>query len=486
MIKKKPRLETILEDIEAEGFALSRRSLHYSGGSVEILYIPQLTDRVSLMDFVIKPLSRHLEQGSNTLHGLKAETVARNVLYADEYKLQTDEEEVKSLILDGKTIILFSEDDEYIVVNLKKVEHRPISDPTIEYTVRGPRDCFVENLDTNLALIRYRNKDTKLRIYQYKVGKRTQTNVALFYIEDIANSRTVSLMKQRIQSIDVDGIGESGELEVFLQNGKRNLFPQMGVVERSDMAQHLLNEGKVLVLVDGSGLALSAPKVFPEFFYSCDDRYDNMYFGLFMRMTRFAAFLIALYASSLYVGVTSFHMDALPSRYVISLAEMRTKVPFPPFVGAIMLEFLVELLREALIRVPKQIGSAVGIVSAIVIGQAAISAGIFSPLLLILASASLLASFVMPDYTLINPIRILKIFVLFSTAFLGFYGLVLFSCVILVHLVSIESFGVPYLAPWAPFNRYDFIRTLIYNVSISPSRPKYLNVKDKTRMKNRR
>jgi spore germination protein KA/spore germination protein len=202
-----------------------------------------------------------------------------------------------------------------------------------------------------------------------------------------------------------------------------------------------------------------------------------------MRTTRYASFLLALYATSLFVGFSSFHLDALPSRYVISLAEMRVKVPVPAFVSAVILEFVVELLREALIRVPKQIGSAVGIVSAIVIGQAAIAAGIFSPLLLIVASAALLASFVMPDYTLINPIRILKIIALFCTGFLGFYGLVLFSCALLIHLVSIESFGVPYFAPWAPFNRYDFIRTLIFNISISPRRNQYLNDKDKTRTK---
>ena len=485
MIRKKPKSETILESIEAEGFALSRRSLPCKEGSIEILYIPQLTDRVSLMNFVIRPLSLYLERASNAAQALKAETIAESVLYADDFTLQTDEDEAAPLILDGRTILLIPGDDQYIVVNLNKVEHRSISDPMIEYTLRGPRDCFVENLNVNMALIRYRSKDAKLRICQYKVGKRTKTNVALFYIQDIANARVVSLMKQRIQSIEVDSIGESGELEAFLQNGKCNLFPQMGVVERSDMAQHLLHEGKVLVLVDGSGLALSAPKVFSEFFHSCDDRYDNMYFGLFMRILRYVAFFLALYASSLYVGIAEFHMDALPSRYVISLADMSAKVPFPPIISVLMLEFIMELLREALLRVPKQIGSAVGIVSAIVIGQAAISAGIFSPLLLILVAASLLASFVMPDYTLVNPVRVLKIAALFCTAFLGFYGLVLFSCALLAYLVSYESFGVPYIAPFAPFNRYDFVRSLIFNITISPYRPKYLNDRDKTRYKGK-
>jgi spore germination protein KA/spore germination protein len=178
-------------------------------------------------------------------------------------------------------------------------------------------------------------------------------------------------------------------------------------------------------------------------------------------------------------------MDALPSHYVISLAEMRIGVPFPPIVGAFLLEFLMELLREALLRVPKQIGSAVGIVSAIVIGQAAISAGIFSPLLLILATAGLLASFVMPDFALANVMRVIKIAALLSTAILGFYGLVLFTCALLAHLISTESFGVPYFSPLAPFNRYDFLRSFIFNISFSPYRPKNLRDKDTTRARTR-
>jgi spore germination protein KA/spore germination protein len=324
-------------------------------------------------------------------------------------------------------------------------------------------------------------KDPKLRVKQLKVGRRTKTDVAVFYIEDIANENVVSTIQKRIEAIDVDAIGESGELEVFLQNSKWSLFPQMGVVERSDMACHLLTEGKVLILVDGSGLALSAPKVFAEFFHSCDDRYDNMFFGLMMRLLRYMSLFIVLTASSYFVAVSSFHIDALPSQYTLDLAQMRTKVPLPPILSALMLEFIVELLREALLRVPKQIGSAVGIVSAIVIGQASIAAGIFSPLLLIIVSLSLLASFVMPDYTLINPFRILKIAALISTSIFGFYGLILFLCLLLSSLTSMDSFGVPYLAPFAPFNLYDFLRSLMFNVSFSPLRHKYNRNKDNTR-----
>ena len=196
------------------------------------------------------------------------------------------------------------------------------------------------------------------------------------------------------------------------------------------MAYHILLEGKVLVLVDGSGIALSAPKVFSEYFYSCDDRYDNKLFGLFARIIRYSAILIALTAASLYVAVTSFHTEVLPSDYAILLATLRSNVPFSALIGASLLEFTMELLREALLRVPKQIGPAIGIVGALVVGQAAIAAGIYNPILLILSAMSLLASFAIPDYTLINPFRLLKFYMILITGFLGFFGFTVGLCTI--------------------------------------------------------
>ena len=477
------RSESILKSLDAEGFSYSKRSIPIDGGTIHVLYIQNLTDRPSLSELVVKPLAVHFQRRVPGLQMLHARDVMESLLYADDCRLESDSGMVRDHILNGMTVILLSWDEEYIIVNLRKVAHRAVAEPQIEYTLRGPRDCFVENLTVNLSLIRYRVKDPKLRIQHFMVGRRSKADVAVIYIEDIANESIVRTVQKRIEAIDVDTIGESGELETYLQNSKWSLFPQMGLVERSDMACHLLSEGKVLVLVDGSGLVLSAPKVFCEFFHSCDDRYDNPYFGLMMRLVRYVSLFFVLTASSYFVAITTFHMDALPSQYTLDLAQMRTKVPVPPILSALMLEFIVELLREALLRIPKQIGSAVGIVSAIVIGQASIAAGIFSPLLLIIVSAALLASFVMPDYALINPFRILKIVALLSTSFLGFYGLILFLSLLLAHMVSMDSFGVPYLAPFAPFNRYDFLRSLMFNITFSPLRHKFLKDKDKTRSK---
>lgn len=480
MLHTKARYGKIIEMLETKNLAMSIRAIPFDGGELSLLYIKQLTDRPGLAENVVKPLIQHC---SALKKPPKAAEVMNAIVYADDCKVESDDEKIADLILAGMIVIIFSTDKQYLVIDLKQVEHRSIPTPETTYALRAPKDCFTENLDVNISLIRYRVKDENLRIKTFEVGRRTKTSVAVVYIEDIADNTVVTEIQKRIKAIDIDGISESGELQSFLLNKKSDLFPQMGLLERSDMAYNMLTEGKVLTLVDGSPIALSAPKVFAEFFYSCDDRYDNKYFGALMRLVRYVALISALTSSSLYVAIISFNTSVLPGEYAIAVAEMRAKVPLSAFMGALALEFLVELVREALLRVPKQIGPAVGIVGAIIIGQAAIAAGLFSPLLLILVSVSLLASFAIGDYSLGNPFRILKFSLLIFTGAFGFYGFVLCISLILISLVSVNSFGVPFMAPFAPFKWYDFIRSIFFNTSTSPLRPKYLRNKDKTRTK---
>jgi len=436
--------EKWIESIVSSDLDITRRSVPYKGGKAELMYIQQLTDRLALSENVVKPLVIACASG---MSHLTAQTTLDGIIYADSVKVETDWTRIQEFILSGMAVLLFSTDDSFLVVNQKKVEKRSVPTPQLTYTVRGGQDCFTENLDTNLSLIRYRVKDPNLRIQYLEVGVRTRTRVAVLYIQDIANETAVNEVLKRIRNVQVDGIGESGELQSFLLNDNKKLFPQMGLIERSDMAYHTLLEGKVLVLADGGSIALYAPKVFSEFFFSCDDRFDNKYFGMFNRLIRYAAIATALTASSIFVAITSFHTEVLPSDYVISLAQMRSNVPFSAMVGALLLEFIMELLREALIRVPKQIGPAIGIVGAIVIGQAAIAAGFFSPVLLTIAAVSLLASFAIPDYTLISPFRILKFALIAFTGAMGFFGFTAFLTAIAIELVSLNSFGTPYMAP---------------------------------------
>lgn len=476
---RKNDFDKLLETLRTDGHDFSERTVSYAQGEVVLFFIAQLTDRVTLAEDVIKPLILHCASGKNM--PTPQETV-NGIIYADICHIESDWKTVQNQILTGMVVILFSSDPNYIVINLKKVEHRAVPEPQLTYTIRGPQDCFSENLDANLSLLRNRVKDSNLRIKYFEVGMRTKTRVAVVYIEDVTNESVVKELERRIESINVDGISESGELQTFLLNSNDKFFPQMGIVERSDTAYYELTKGKAIVLTEGSGIAICAPKIFSEFFESGDDQYDNKYFGMFSRLLRYMAIFIALTASSVFVAVTSFHSEVLPSDYAIALARMRVKVPFSALVGAVLLEFIVELLREALLRVPKQIGPAIGIVGAIVIGQSAIAAGFFSPVLLTIAAVSLLASFAIPDYTLVNPFRVLKFLLIMFTGALGFLGFTIILTAIASDLVSLDSFGTPYMAPWAPFNSGDFGETLANRSTSRTTRLHYLRTKNRVRM----
>lgn len=473
---KKLDIEKFTDSLKSKNLDYSERSLPFRGGTAKLLFIPELTDRAELTKCVMRPL---VEFCSSNKKIINAQFAMDCIIFIDRCSIESDAEKINDFILSGMTVILFSTDINYIVANFRKVEHRDIPSAQLNYNLRGPQDCFTENLDVNLSLIRYRVKDKNLQIKHYEVGVRSKTRVDVLYIEDIANPVAVAEIQKRIANIHVDGICESGDLQELLQNNKLQLFPVMGIVERSDLAFHSLVEGKILILVDGGAIALMAPRTFTEFFYSSDDRYENKFFGMFARGLRYGSMIIALTLSSLFVGATSFHTDILPVEYAIILAEMRATEPYNAFIATMILEFIIEILRESLLRIPKQIGPAVGIVGTIVIGQAAISAGLFSPLLLIIVSASLLASFAIPDYSLMNPFRILKFGLLMFTGLFGYYGFTIFLTFILAELVSLNSFGVPYMAPWAPFHLRGFRKSVITNITIDQERPAYLNTKDK-------
>ena len=471
-------VEKLVSDLTEKKLDVMVREIPYLGGTSYICYIGQLSDRRAISEMVIKPLQEYCAECKKAVTPSFA---ANSLMYADQCHLASDLSQVEAEILNGHTVVLFTTDNEYLVINLKKVEKRRVSSPELMYALRGPRDAFVEDLESNLSLIRYRLKDGNLRIEKKQVGARTKSTVAIMYIEDIANAKLVEEISSCIDGIQTDGVYESGELQAFLHKPKNVLFPRMGIIERSDMAVEELLEGKVVILVDGSGTALRAPMVFAEFLYSCDDRYNNKFFGMFMRIIRYVAVILSITLTSFYIALAEYHHDVMPASYVVTFAQMRSRAPFSAFIAVLSIEFILELMREALMRVPIKIGSAIAIVGAIIIGQAASTSGVYSPLLLILASIAFLATFAIPDVTIAHSLRMLKFLVIIMTGFLGFYGFALAITLILSIIVSIDAFGTPYLAPWAPFNFYDFVRTLLFSKRMSPKRQQYMRDKDNTR-----
>lgn len=470
-----------IEKIEKSKLGIKRRDIINGKEKITLLYVGELTDKTMLANEIIKPLTIKIAE-KNGLN-IDAQEIVDKIIYGCDCGIGDREDKIVELILDGITIMLFSNRKEYITINSKKIEQRQIQEPKLTFSTRGSMDCFNESLDTSLSLVRYRIKDPSLNVNILEIGRRTKTKIAILHIGDIANQEIVNEIKNRIKAIDVDGIVDSGEINALISNKGISLFPQTAILERSDMAATVLLEGKVVIIVDGSLLALVAPATFADFFRSCDDLYDNKYTSILNKMIRIFSTFLSFTITALYIAILCFNVDTLPSDFVVVISSSNSGVPFSLLVGIIILEIITEIVREALIRVPKKIGSAIGIVAAIVIGQASIAANVFNPLSLIVAAISLLTSFAIPDYTLMNSLRVIKFFLIAICSCFGMIGFTFGISIVLINLVSINSFGVPYLAPIAPFKWLDFRRLFYYGKDITNERPAYLKTKQKIRNK---
>lgn len=470
------QLTEFINKIQQDNTDISVRKLVCENYEIFILYIKQLTDRQGISKYIIKPI---LEYNCKT--SITIQNIADSVIYVDDISIDYDQNKIINYILSGRTIILMPDNNQYIAANTLKVEKRTVQNPQVETSIRAPRDAFTEDINVNIALIRHRLKDPSLQINYFTVGKRTKTSVAVIYIKNIANINYVNEITKKIQSINIDGIVESSYIQKFISNKSSKIFPQVGIAERPDTVCGNILEGKVSIIVDGSNLTLIAPKVLAEFLDTGEDHYENPYLSIFIKILRIFALTLTLTISPLYVAIVAFHPDFIPAQYILALASSRVSVPVNALLEATMMEFISELLREASIRLPKQIGPAIGIVGTIVIGQAAVIAGIVSPLMVIIVSLSSMASFAIPDFTIMNSLRILKFMLLFITGIFGIIGLFLGYTMIIIKLLSTKSFGVPYFSPFAPYNFNDLKKFFLSDVKNSKKRPGFLNVKNQKR-----
>ena len=466
----------VLSDLCESDRDIKVRKLSVHGSNIYILFIAQLTDKMRLAEEVIKPILACEKK-------ISAEILVDSVLYNEEIYTDTDEEGILDYVLSGKAVLLIEGESTYLIINTYKVQSRSVEMPELETTLRGSRDAFNENLETNLSLVRYRVRDEALSIDKFIVGRRTKTNIAVLHLKGVANEKFVNEIATKLKKIDIDGTIDSGDIQKLISEGGSTLFPQIGIVERSDIAANNLLEGKVLVLVDGNNLGLIAPKVFAEFFDSGDDHYSSPHLSVFSKLIRFAALFFALCLSSIYVSVIAFNSDILPTMYIVTIATARASVPFNAVIEAFLMEFTAEIMKEASIRLPKQIGPAIGIVGTIVIGQAAVSAGLVSPLMVIIVALGTMSSFVAPDFTIMSPIRILKFFLLILTGLFGVFGFAIGLLFIFTHLISLESFGIPYLVPASPLRLKDIWDYFVSDIIMDKTRPTYLKTNNLTRRK---
>lgn len=419
-----------------------------------ILYIDGLADTTVVQDFVVRAVTnsemiseaqeRSPEADWLTIFKEYAVSVSHLEEVADFRKLF-------SSLLSGETVILLDRCDRGLAADTAGWEDRGVQTPEDQTVVRGPRDAFTENLRTNTALVRRKIKNPMLWLQTKTIGTLSQTSVAVMYIKGTADEQVVEEVHRRLDNLELAGILESGMIEELIEDRTYTPFPTMYNTERPDVVASGLMEGRVAILVDGSPFVLLVPALFIQYFQAAEDYYQRSDFGL-IRMLRMLAFFIALLGPSLYIAITTFHQEMLPTPLMISIAAGREGIPFPAFVEALIMETIFEILREAGVRMPRAIGQAVSIVGALVIGQAAVEAGLVSPGMVIVVAITAISNFSIPAYSMGIAVRILRYPLMGLAAMAGLYGIFIGIGMIMVHLCSLRSFGVPYMTPFSPFD----------------------------------
>ncbi|OME77489.1 spore germination protein [Paenibacillus sp. FSL A5-0031] len=402
-------------------------------------------------------------------------------------ELMSDMEQAVRGILDGKVVIFFDGWPKAIAYFALDVEQRQTSEPITEPTVQGPHVSFIESLDRNIGVIRSLLKSPELKFEYFISGEKVHRKVSYGYLEGVVKPETLEAFKQKIEGIDQEEMIDISFLEEWVNDSNYSPFPQVRYTERPDTTVTSLLDGKIIALVDGSPSVLICPGKFIEFFTNSEDYYYRTIFSSLIRLIRLAAFLIALMLPSTYIALSTFHSELIPTVLLLAILDTREGIPFPAMIEALIMEFFFELLREAGIRLPRPIGSAVSIVGALVIGQAAIQSQIASPVMVIVVALTGIASFALPQYNMAIALRILRFPLMFLAATFGGLGIMVGLILIYIHLATLRSLGEPYLDSFAPLDLKrlrDAIFVLPRRLLVHSPRSRHLHKKSAGRKKS--
>ncbi|BBI36582.1 spore germination protein [Cohnella abietis] len=364
-------------------------------------------------------------------------------------------------LLDGRCLLIMPGVEWALMLDVGKTYHRPVDEPKTETTVRGSHEAYNEDMNTNIGLLRKRIRTRQLRFEEMKLGTATETKVVIAYMQDLASSDTVEEFRKRLRSIQSDGIIDCSYVEQWIEDKTLLPFPMIQKTERPDVTSSHLLEGRVIVLVDGSPYALIGPITFWQFFSSPEDYFQRADIATLMLWIRFLAFVLAVFVPALYIAVTLYQQALIPPMLLVSLSSQKEGVPFPSYVEAFLMTIIFEVLREAGLRMPRVAGQAISIVGALVLGEAAVQAGLVSAAMVIVVAITAISNFVAPYYNFGLSQRFLQYAFMLLAGFMGLFGILCGFLLTVVHLASLKSFGVPYLAPVAPVYISDWKDILI-------------------------
>lgn len=417
-----------------------------------IVFVDGLTDKNVINESILRPLM--LESGKEgQLFSTPQDYAEELLLTVGELKRTHSMNDLVAGVLSGDTAVLFHQEQVALLISTEGWEKRAISEPDTEVIVKGPRDGFTESLRTNTALLRRRIGDASLTFEALIVGKKTKTDIVFGYVKGIVNEKLVEEVKRRLRRINTDGILGAGFIEQFIEDAPFSPFATVGYTERPDVCAAKLLEGRIAIFVDGTPVVNTVPLLFIENFQNPDDYNFRPFYSTFVRLGRYLAFLISILSPAIYVALSSYHQELLPTPFLITLAAATEGTPFPAIIEAIGMGIVFEILREAGIRLPRPIGQAVSIVGALVIGEATVTAGLVGAPVVIITALTAIASFVVPKQVEVG--AVLRLFLTLLAGILGAYGIVAGLLAIFIHLAALRSFGVPYLTPITPLTPND-------------------------------
>ncbi|MBE3557367.1 MAG: spore germination protein [Firmicutes bacterium] len=448
-----------------------------------LIYLSSLVKREDINNFILRPLmdKKHfppalsLEMLYQHLHA--------HLLPDGDFRTVSHVAEAVHHLLEGEALLLVDTINRGILIGVEAPKGRSVEPPNIESAVLGPQAGFTEQIQTNFSLMRQYLHSSDLRVVTMEIGRTALTKVAICYIDGLTNTDLIAEVRRRLAMIEIDGIWDAGMIEQFLEDNHVSPFPQVQLSERPDKTAANLLEGRVAVFVDGSPFSLIVPGVFTQFYQASEDYNERWPMATFIRFSRAVALFFSLVTPSLYVALTEFNQELIPANFAVAVASGRVGVPFPAVIEVFAMEVVVEVLREATLRMPQRLGQAISIVGVLVIGQSAISAGFASPIVVVVVALTTVGSFAAPSYQAAMALRMLRFPLLLISAIFGLYGTMIGLLLIFNHLLSLKSFGVPFLSPVVPPHPKEWLDTVVQRpLWLRDTRPKELKAEDQKRL----
>lgn len=451
---------------------VNSRIINIKGKNVGIIFLESSSQASTVSDFIIKG-TLYTKENKNIFQNIFE--ALKNNLFNSQLFIINDFNEFPYYLSSGFTIITVDDSDKAIVMETRAQLDRGVTESSSEPILRGSKDSFTESHSKNLGLIRKRIKDPNLWFNELKLGRRTKTRISIAYINGIADPQKFNKIKERLNKIDIDGVLDSGNIRDYLIKQK-SIFPQIHSTERPDVVSQALLEGKIVIFVENCPFTLILPTVFIDYLHTSEDEYQKAENITFTRVLRVIALIITVFTPAIYIAITTYDQNTIPDKLLISLAIQREGVPFPTTFEIILLTAIFEILRESDIRSPNSMSAAMSIVGALVLGQAAVDAGIVSPITVIVVAFTSICSLIFTDIDFMNGIRAWRFIFILAASFLGIIGILSFAIIWLIKLASLENLNTSFLAPFAPFYKEEQLNT-IYHAEEDKliTRPKYIS-----------